>query len=147
MKVTTTPTGQKEPEQQFYKFYSEQELLNCLKTECITVNAVLSLIESNFAKDKTISELTRNIAELTKRITFLEKKALQKSGRPRQTYWVNGQELTDEFLVELIDYGYYDSIGKLEKDVGASKNQLRNRYKKAKEKIKLKKAVKEHEHS
>ncbi len=145
MKVTTTQTGQKEPEQQFYKFYSEQELLNCLDTEHITVKTVLSLIESNFEKDKAISELTQSIAELTKRIAFLEKNALKKSGRPRQTYWVNGLELTDEYLIELIDYGYYDSIGKLEKDVGAGKNQLRNRYKKAKEKIKLKKAVKEYE--
>ena len=102
MKVTTTQTGQKEPEQQFYKFYSEQELRNCLNTEHITVKTVLSLIESNFEKDKVISQLTQNVAELTKRVAFLEKKALQKSGRPRQTYWVNGQELTDEYLVELI---------------------------------------------
>jgi len=88
------------------------------------------LIESHLRKDK-------QIAELTKRIAYLEKKTLQKPGRKRQTFWVNGQELTDEYLMELIDHGYYDGIAQLEKDVGASKNQLRNRYNKAKEKLRL----------
>lgn len=86
------------------------------------------LIEANLRKDM-------QIAELTKRITFLEERTLKKAGRKRQTFYLNGTELTDEELIYLIDYGYYNSIGKLEKDVGAGKNQLRNRYNKAKKKL------------
>ncbi|MBP3457741.1 MAG: hypothetical protein J6K58_00850 [Lachnospiraceae bacterium] len=37
--------------------------------------------------------------------------------------------------MELIDRGHYDSISKLEKAIGAGKNQLRNRYNKAKKKL------------
>ncbi len=51
------------------------------------------------------------------------------------------KELTDEYLVYLVDYEYYDNINRLEKAVGAGKNQLRNRYKKAKEKQQLERQV------
>lgn len=90
MEITkTTQPGQQVPATQSYKYYSEQELLNCLKGERITVKAVLSLIESNFEKDKTILELTQSVADLTKRIANLEKKALQKPGRPRREFWLD----------------------------------------------------------
>ena len=53
-------------------------------------------------------------------------KPVEKSGRKRQTF--------------LIDYEYYDSIRQSERFVGAKKNQLRNRYLRAKERnIKAKK--------
>ena len=142
MEITkTTQPGQQAPATQSYKYYSEQELLNCLKGEHITVKAVLSLIESNFAKDKAIAELTQSDADLTKRIANLEKKALQKPGRPRREFYVNDKLLDDDYLMYLIDYGYYDSISKMEKDLGAGKNQLRNRYNKAKEKQRLERKV------
>lgn len=85
------------------------------------------LIESNRRKDAAIQELNQ-------RITLLEEKALAKPGRKRETYLYEGQELTDEKLVDLIDSGTFGSIGKLEKLVGAKKNVLRNRYAKAKDK-------------
>lgn len=142
MEITNTAQpGQQAPATQSHKYYSEQELLNCLKGEHISVKAVLSLIESNFEKDKAIAELTQTLTELTKRISTLEKKALQKSGRKRREFYVDGRELTDEYLMQLIDEGYYDSIGKLEKAIGAGKNQLRNRYNKAKEKQRLERKV------
>ena len=135
MEITNTPQhSQQEPTIQSCKHYSKQELLLCLKNESLTVKAFLSLVESNFEKDKAIAELKQSVAELTKRISYLEKKALQKPGRPRQEFWVNGTELDDDYLMYLIDYGYYDNISKMEKDLGAGKNQLRNRYNKAKEK-------------
>lgn len=105
------------------------EELSKLLTGKFNYNVLIpGLIEANLRKDK-------QIAELIKRITYLEKKALQKPGRKRQTFWVNGLELTDEYLMQLIDEGFYEGIAQLEKDVGASKNQLRNRYIKAKEKL------------
>ena len=142
MNITNaTQPGQQPPATQSYKYYSEQELLNCLKGEHMTVKAVLCLIESHFEKDKAIAELTQTVADLTKRIANLEKKALQKPGRPRREFYVNDKLLDDDYLMYLIDYGYYDSISKMEKDLGAGKNQLRNRYNKAKEKQRLERKV------
>ena len=51
---------------------------------------------------------------------------------------MNGQELTDDYLLYLVDYDFF-TIRELEKEVGAGKNQLRNRYNKAKKKEKLNK--------
>ena len=98
-----------------------------------------ALIESNTRKDIII-------AEILQRVTFLESKALKKAGRKRQTFFFNGQELTDEYLEYLIDYDYI-TIRKLEKDVGAGKNQLRNRYNKIKQQKQLQKEVNNHAHS
>ena len=95
------------------------------------------LIEANQRKDTVIQELNR-------RITRLEEKALTKPGRKRQTYLYEGEELTDKKLVYLIDYEFYDSIGKLEKIVGTKKNVLRNRYKKAKNKQKIERDLENH---
>ena len=116
------------------KEMTDEELTKLL-TGKFNYNVLIpGLIEANLRKDK-------QIAELTKRIAFLEEKTLKKLGRKRQTFYLNGTELTDEELVYLIDYEYYDSISKLEKDVGAGKNQLRNRYNKAKEKLRLERKI------
>ena len=88
-----------------------------------------ALIEANTRKDRVI-------AELTKRVAFLEEKALKKAGRPRRCFYINGHELTDEELIYQIDYQHF-TIRELEKEVDAGKNQLRNRYNKAKKKQKL----------
>lgn len=90
-----------------------------------------ALIEANTRKD-------RAIAELTKRVAFLEDKARKKAGRPRRCFYINGNELTDDMLLYYIDYDFF-TIRELEKEVGAGKNQLRNRYNKAKKKQKLQK--------
>ena len=103
---------------------TDEELVKQLTSKTNYNVLIPALIESNLRKDKTI-------AELTKRVAFLEDKTLKKAGRPKTVFYFNGQELTDEYLVYLIDYDYI-TIRKLEKDVGAGKNQLRNRYKKAK---------------
>ena len=93
------------------------------------------MIEEDRWKDKTI-------AELNKRILRLEEKTLKKAGRHKQSFLHNGEELTDDEIVRLIDGGYYDSIGKLEKAVGAGKNQLRNRYNKYKRNQKIERSLK-----
>ena len=123
------------------KKMSDEEL-NHLLTGKFNYNVLIpGLIEAHLRKDEQIADLTKQITELRKRITTLEKKALQKPGRPRRVFWVNGKELDDDYLMYLIDYGYYDSISKMEKDLGAGKNQLRNRYNKAKEKLRLERKV------
>ncbi len=118
------------------------EELNNLLTGKFNYNVLIpGLIEAHLRKDEQIADLTKQIAELNKRVLYLERKQLQKPGRPRWEFWVNEQKLTDEYLMKLIDEGYYDSIGKLEKDLHAGKNQLRNRYNKAKEKLRLERKV------
>lgn len=116
------------------KEMTDEELTKLL-TGKFNYNVLIpGLIEANLRKDK-------QIAELTKRIAYLEKKTLQKPGRKRREFGFEGRELTDEYLMELIDEGYFDSISKLEKELGAGKNQLRNRYNKAKEKLRLERRI------
>ena len=118
---------------------SDKEL-NKLLTSNSNYNLIIpALIESNKRKDKII-------AEILQRITFLESKALKKAGRKRQTFFFSGQELTDEYLEYLIDYDFI-TIRKLEKDVGAGKNQLRNRYNKRKQLQNLQKELNNHDNS
>ena len=75
-----------------------------------------------------------------------EEKSLKKAGRKRQTFYLDFRELTDEYLEYLVDYDYM-TISEIEKQVGAGKNQLRNRYNKLKRKKKLQKEVDSHDHS
>ena len=105
------------------------EYLTKLLTGKFNYNVLIpGLTEAVLRKDNQIAEQTRDI-------DYLEQKALQKPGRKRWEFYIDGQELTDEYLMELIDRGHYDSISKLEKAIGAGKNQLRNHYNKAKKKL------------
>ncbi len=113
------------------------EALTILLARDMNYNVLIpTLIEANTRKDHAI-------AELTKRVAFLEDKALKKAGHPKTRFYLNGIELTDEELQYQIDRQYF-TIRELEKEVGAGKNQLRNRYNKAKKKEKLKKEEADH---
>ena len=115
---------------------TDEELTKLLAMD-INYNVLIpALIEANTRKDHAI-------AELTKRVAFLEDKALKKAGHPKTRFYVNGEELTDDKLIYFIDYDFF-TIRELEKEVGAGKNQLRNRYNKAKKKEKLKKEESDH---
>lgn len=114
---------------------TDEELADFLNGKFNHNMLIKALIEAN-------ARTNRAIAELTKRVAFLEEKALKKAGRPKTCFYLNGIELTDEELIYQIDSQFF-SIRKLEKEVGAGKNQLRNRYNKAKKKEKLKKEAAE----
>lgn len=118
---------------------SDEELTKLLASNSNYNILIPALIESSKRKDK-------KIAELIQRVTFLEPRTIKKSGRKRQTFYFNGQELTDEYLEYLIDYDFI-TIRELEKDVGAGKNQLRNRYNKSKQLKKLQKEINNHDNS
>ena len=123
------------PKPKPYEEMSDEELAKTL-TNFRNYNILIpALIESNYRKDKQIADLNR-------RISLLEEKTLKKVGRKKKTFYLDGKELTDADIVYLIDYEFYDSIGKLEKAVGAGKNQLRNRYNKEKKKQKLEREMK-----
>ena len=60
------------------------EELTILLARNMNYNVLIpALIEANTRKD-------RAIAELTKRVAFLEDKARKKAGRPRRCFYING---------------------------------------------------------
>ena len=119
------------PEPKPYHKMTDKELQNLLKTD-INYNVLIPvLIEITLRKDM-------EILSLKKRISALETKALKKPGRKRTTYYLHGKELTDDDLIYYIDFDYY-TIRELEREVGAPKNLLRNRYNRAKRLDKIQK--------
>lgn len=83
------------------------------------------------------------INRLLDRVYQLEKEVLVLSGqetrqRKRKIYYYCDVELTDKLLVEYIDTEAF-TIYELEKEVGAKKNVLRGRYKRAKKRIQAQK--------
>ena len=103
-----------------YKDMTEAELQHVLAPAINYNQRIPALIEANRRKDEQIHALF-------KRISALEEKTAKKAGRKRQTFYLDGAELTDEDLVYYIKYDYF-TIPELERLVGAKKNQLRNRY-------------------
>lgn len=112
------------PEPKPYHKMTDKELQNLLKSN-INYNVLIPvLIEITFRKDM-------EILSLKKRISALETKELKKPGRKRTAYYLHGKELTDDDLIYYIDFDYY-TIREMEREVGAPKNLLRNRYNRAK---------------
>lgn len=103
-----------------YKDMNDKELQHLLATAINYNQLIPALIEANRRKDEQLHALS-------KRISALEEKAAKKAGRKRQTFYLDGKELTDEDIVYYVKYDYY-TITELERLVGAKKNQLRNRY-------------------
>lgn len=124
-----------------YKSMTNEELERIIKIPVYRPDTIPALKESHLRMIQIISDFTKTVANLEKRVAFLEEKTLKKAGRKKQTYNFDGKELTDDYLVYLIDYDLA-TIGKLEKIVGAGKNVLRNRYNKAKKKQILERQVK-----
>lgn len=108
-----------------YNKMTDEELQKVLHSNNNFSILIPALIESNTRKDKQIQLLK-------KRIAVLENKALKKAGRKRQTYYLDGKELTDEDIIYYIDKELF-TLYQLEQTVGAKKNQLRNRYNRAKQ--------------
>lgn len=112
------------PEPKPYNKMTDKELQKLLTTNKNYNVLIPVLIEITIRKDM-------EILSLKKRISALETKELKKPGRKRTTYYLNGKELTDDDLIYYIDYDYF-TISELEREVGAPKNSLRNRYNRAK---------------
>lgn len=140
MEINENQDNQTTPKTKPINQMTDQELAEFLRNTRNRDNALLALREANFRKDKVLNELTKANADLTKRLALLEEKTLKKAGRKKQTFYFNFQELTDDYLIHLIDTMHM-TICELEKDVNAGKNQLRNRYNKAKKKQQLERQV------
>lgn len=112
---------------------TDQELLQILDKNLNQIGFIPVLIE-------LCKRQAKQIETLTNRIDYLENKTLKKPGRKRQKFYFQGKELDDEYLIYLIDYDYI-TLSKLEKELGAGKNQIRNRYNKAKKNLKMQKEI------
>ena len=118
---------------------TEQELTEMLTTSRSYSDLIPGLIEYVFRQDREIKSLKRQLEHQ-------QTKAAKKSGRAKQDFYVDGILLTDAEIAYYIE-GDYFTITELERLVGAKKNQLRNRYKRYKEKQKLKKEESNHGNS
>lgn len=112
---------------------TDQELLHIFDESLNQIGFIPVLIE-------LCKRQAKQIETLTKRLDYLENKTLKKPGRKRQRFYFQGKELDDEYLIYLIDYDYI-TLSKLEKELGAGKNQFRNRYNKAKKNLKMQKEM------
>ena len=110
---------------------TEQELTELLTTSRSYGDLIPGLIEYVFRQN-------REIKALKSQLQRQQTKATKKSGRAKTDFYVDGILLTDEYIAHYVEGDYY-TITELERLVGAKKNQLRNRYKRYKEKQKLKK--------
>lgn len=115
----------------------------------LSTNEILEVLQkqippllSNRAMTELLIRQNQQIIDLSKRISMLEEKTLKKTGRKKKDFYFNGRLLTDQDIVYYVDNEFI-SIYKLEKDVEAGKNQLRNRYKKEKQRQILERQVKD----
>lgn len=107
---------------------SDKELFEILK-ESQKAGAIAFMLKEIVIRQQTM------IIDMKNRIAMLEEKTIKAKGRKKTEFYLNGRLLTDDEIIRLIDGEYFDSIGKLEKEVGAGKNQLRNRYNKEKRRL------------
>ena len=112
-----------------YKDMSDKELQQKRTIETNPRTLLHILIELN-------TRQTKQISALTNRIALLEEKALKKAGRKRVPIYLDGRELTDDDILYYIDEDYF-TIVQLERVTGAHKNQIRNRYNRAKKKQRI----------
>ena len=115
---------------------TDQKLTELLTTGKTSSDLITGLIEYVF-------RLNREIKALKDQLERQQTKPAKKSGRAKQDFYVDGILLTDEEIAYYVE-GDYFTITQLERLVGAKKNQLRNRYKRYKEKQKLKKEESDH---
>lgn len=103
---------------------------------------LFAILENNFvptAPVAALSELVRRlyftIEEQQKEIESLKKTAptvpQKQSGRKRKKFYMGKGLIDDDYLIYLIDNELY-TFKQLEQELGAGKNQLRNRYNRAK---------------
>ena len=105
---------------------TDQELTELLTKSRSYGDLIPGLIEYVFRQD-------REIKALKSQLERQQTKPAKKSGRAKEDFYFNGKLLTDADIAYYVE-GDYLTITKLERDVGAKKNQLRNRYKRYKEK-------------
>lgn len=112
------------------KTFSDKELFAILENNVVPNAPVQTLTELIRRLYSVIEEQQKEIDLL---ISASPTKSSKKSGRKQEPFYIGKAKLDDDYLIYLIDNGYY-TFKQLEKELNASKNQLRNRYNRAKKK-------------
>lgn len=118
---------------------SDEELLQSfINTASINSTALTTITALLMCRIFTTSQaLQQENEKLKQEILRLRQKTPisvhTSKGRKQKEFFLGKILLTDEELIYQIDREYY-TLSQLEKEVGAGKNQLRNRYKRAKKK-------------
>ena len=115
--------------------FSQEKLFQIIESDnssSAAFQCLTELMRRTLAKNQ---ELVAKVITLEQEISNLKatlNPPKKKSGRKAEEFFVNGKTLDDDYLVYLIDIGLF-KIRELENEVGASKNQLRRRYERYKE--------------
>ena len=115
--------------------YTQGKLFQIAKSDnsnSVALQCLIELVRRSLEKNQ---ELIEKVITLEQEISSLQatlNPPKKKCGRKAEEFSVNGKTLDDDYLVYLIDNGFF-KIRALEKEVGANKNQLRRRYERCKE--------------
>ena len=115
--------------------YTQEKLFEIAKgdnSNSVAFQCLIELVRRSLEKNQ---ELIEKVITLEQEISSLKatlNPPKKKCGRKAEEFSVNGKTLDDDYLVYLIDNGFF-KIRALEKEVGANKNQLRRRYERYKE--------------
>lgn len=115
--------------------FTKDKLFQIAKSDnanSVAFQCLIELVRRSLEKNQ---ELIEKVITLEQEISSLQatlNPPKKKCGRKAEEFSVNGKTLDDDYLVYLIDNGFF-KIRALEKEVGANKNQLRRRYERCKE--------------
>lgn len=115
--------------------YTQDKLFQIAKSDnsnSVAFQCLIELIRRSLEKNQELIEKVITLEQELSALKATLNPPKKKCGRKAEEFFVNGKTLDDEYLVYLIDYGYF-KIRELEKEVGANKNQLRRRYERCKE--------------
>ena len=115
--------------------FSQEELFQISRndnTSSVAFQCLVELVRRTSEKNQELSEKIILLEQEIKDLQMVLNPPKKKCGRRAEEFSIHGKKLDNDYLVYLIDNGYF-KIRELEKEVGANKNQLRRRYERCKE--------------
>ncbi|MCH5261959.1 MAG: hypothetical protein J1F42_03520 [Lachnospiraceae bacterium] len=116
--------------------FTQDKLLQIAKSDnsnSVAFQCLTELVHRTLEKNQELGEKVITLEQEISNLQAMLNPPKKKCGRKAEEFFVNGKTLDDDYLMYLIDGGYY-KIRELEKEVGANKNQLRRRIERYKEK-------------
>ena len=110
------------------KNFPDEWLFAILENNFVPTAPVIALSELVRRLYSTIEEQQKEIESLKTPVPAVTQKQI---GRKRKNFYMGKGVIDDNYLIYLIDNGLY-TFKQLEQELGAGKNQLRNRYNRAK---------------
>ena len=115
--------------------YTQDKLFQIAKSDnsnSVAFQCLIELVRRSLEKNQELIEKVITLEQEISNLKATLNPHKKKCGRKAKVFFVNGKTLDDEYLIYLIDNGFF-KIRELEKEVGANKNQLRRRYERCKE--------------